>query len=50
MDQKAGQAIIDTAIREFEEQNLENLNKKIEALHTVALPYAKANGIEVSFF
>lgn len=50
MDQKAGQAIIDTAIREFEEQNLEELDKKIEALHTVALPYAKANGIEVSFF
>ncbi len=50
LDQKADKTIIDKAIMAFEEQNLEELSKKIDALHTIALPYAKANGIEVSFY
>jgi len=50
LDQKADVAVIEGAIKELEEQNLDELAKKIDALHKIALPYAKANGIEVSFF
>ena len=50
VNEKIDITIINKAIREFEEKNKPILNKKIETLYNIALPYAKANGIEVSFF
>lgn len=50
LDQKAEKTVINTAIRKFEEENLEKFIAKIDALHKLAIPYAKANGIEVSFY
>ena len=50
LDDKVGKQKIDAAIRNFEKQNLEELNKKIDILYSIAIPYAKNNDIEVSFF
>ena len=50
LDEKVDKQQIDAAIRKFEEQNLEEFNKKIDVLYSIAMPYAKNNGIKVSLF
>ena len=49
LDDKVDKEKIDTAILKFEEQNLSEFTKKINALYDIALPYAKDNGMDVKF-
>jgi len=50
MDDKVDQNKTDLAIRDFENQNLQELNEKINALHDIAIPYAKNNGMDVKSY
>ena len=50
MDDKVDQNKIDLAIKGFEKQNLSELNKKINSLMDIALPYAENNRIDVKFY